>query len=434
MTPPFIQPDRSWAACLKRFWLPATLAITVAMGHPLAAQSDGALLQAAKAAGGQTSGTFTFQNLTGQTVNRLIVVFGSEIRTIDYASYSSTVSGSTVQVGMAIVAPGQLMRVGATVDGKNIRIVSWYWTDSIETAIGTINKGCSSRTGCDEVRRPGTAIDFVTPAVNIQPLQEITYCYYFKTGNAGVVALSRLQATLANVVRMNLVFTSMEIQPPGTLTAAGCTPVVDSLRRWVFTAFSSGDEVVFPSDDGTGLPVALLVPPEQNAYLALVVSNPTEQPITAQAEIHGDQYQFGTVVTPASPLLVYNAQINVPSMSAATVIQSCPIPPSATFFWMSTYAHRRMVRSLVKDGVDGIFQAPVIFEATDFANPGVREWTAPPFFRFSSGVMTYQFDYVNPGNIIIVDGPSYSVNEIGAVLSYYFPGLSPRTCIDGNFF
>jgi hypothetical protein len=94
MTPPFIQPDRSWAACRKRFWLPATLAITVAMGHPLAAQSDGALLQAAKAAGGQTSGTFTFQNLTGQTVNRLIVVFGSEIRTIDYASYSSTVSAA----------------------------------------------------------------------------------------------------------------------------------------------------------------------------------------------------------------------------------------------------------------------------------------------------------------------------------------------------
>ena len=442
MDPTLTQRDKktpaTWFRYLRRICVVGCLALAVGAGQASAGQSDDALLQAARASGGQTSGTFTFQNQTGRTVGRLIVVFGSAIRSIDYAKYPWTTSGKVVDLGLLLLPPGELLKVAVTVEGKNIRIVSWYWTDVEETPIGTTNKGCSTRQGCDEIKQAGTALDLATPAITIQPGQEITYCYYFKTGNAGLVALSRLRATMANVVRVNLVFTPTEFAPPGTFSAVNCVPLGlgsgSGLGRWVFTAYNSDDEVVFPTNDGAGRPVGLIVPPDQNAYLALVVSNPTDQPIMAQAEIHGDQYPFGTLVTPASPLLVYNGVISLPPGSFDIEIQSCAMPPDATFFWISTYAHRQMVRSSVRDGIDGTYQGPPIFEATDFANPGVRQWTAPPFFRLTSGVMTYQFDYVNPRNITIVEGPSYAVNEVGAVLSYYFPGRSPTLCFNGAFF
>ena len=86
-------------------------------------------------------------------------------------SYPSAPSGSTVDVGLAIVAPNQVVRVAATVEGKNIRIVSWHWADSVGTTIGAVNKGCSSRQGCSEIKRAGTAFDLATPPITIQPLR-----------------------------------------------------------------------------------------------------------------------------------------------------------------------------------------------------------------------------------------------------------------------
>jgi hypothetical protein len=143
--------------------------------------------------------------------------------------------------------------------------------------------------------------------------------------------------------------------------------------------------------------------------------------ITAQALNRGVQYTAsGTYVT-------YNANISIPPQTSGDVeSKTCPVPPGAQFWRMTTHAHKQAVRTVVLDNLD------VVFESTDWQNPGSQEWPAAPFFTFASNALTYACTYDNPTNRTITAGDSSATDEQCMAIGHYFPACLSRYCFN-NF-
>jgi hypothetical protein len=378
---------------------------------------------------------FSFRNQTGQTARRLVVQFNGAITTVPYAAAPSVIAdGASLTLSSlfnaALALPLDSLLLSATVDAKNIRIDSWYWSDANGSVLGTTNKGCSDKQGCASVPPP-FGFKIVSPPVVLPGFQEIGYCYYFRTPNAADLAVQKWRATLGpGAKRVNVVFTDGDAQPPFTQSSsAACAAIVPTgssvVRHWAFTAYQASTEYTFPGDDGSGKPIGLMIPPGQAAYLYIHYRNPTDNPLTTHVEVEPVPYARGTEVTPARSFVTYNNSLNIPAGEIAdSETQTCTVPPGAKFFYVTTYAHQQMVHAYVRDGIT------TVFESTDPFNPGSRSWT-PPFFTFATGKLTHEFVYANPTNRTITSGPSNATDEEAITLSYFFPATAGKICFDG---
>jgi hypothetical protein len=380
-----------------------------------------------------TRATYSFRNGTGRTARRLVIQFTGAVYAVPYATAAvREVAGRSLTLRSFTAPPGAEVVVTVIVEGRSARIDSWYWADVDGVMLGTTNRSCSVKQGCASIAPPlGFAV--VSPEIDIAPLQEIGYCYYFRTPNAVSISVRQWRSRLGDgVKRMNVILTSSDVGTPGTQSAANCSPGLDGValggarRSWAYTAYQPPQELTFPSDDGTGKPVGLVIPPDQPGYLYIHFANLTDAPITSQVQVDAIPYEGGTVVTPANSFVTYNNSISIPSGSTADFeTQSCAVPQGAKFFYLSTYAHKQMVQANVRDG------STTLFTATSPYNPGSISWNAP-FQTFASGTVTYELVYANPGNRTITTGVSPATDEIGAVLSYYFPATEGRSCFDGQ--
>jgi len=285
--------------------------------------------------------------------------------------------------------------------------------------IGVLATACGGSGGDDATAGDAavatSAFHLETPALEIQPGQETTYCYYTSIPTTQTLGVKRWSSTMTpGSHHVTLFFADDSSRPDGTVDQ-DCGAGVP---YWVYAAQTPSAEMVMP--DGIGM----TVPAGQKIYIQLHYANATDQVIRASARIDADAYDPAETYLPAAAYVTYRAGFSVPARSTASTGGRCAVPPDATFFALTTHTHKLGIHTTVRDGAD------MIFESTDWEHPGIREWKAQPFFRFSSGHLSYACDYDNPRDVAVREGPSAAANEMCMAIGYYTPATKPTFCFN----
>jgi hypothetical protein len=287
--------------------------------------------------------------------------------------------------------------------------------------------------GCASSDEPGDdnapAFTVHSKEVTIAPGEEVTLCYYFHTPNTANLAVTKWASEMGAGSHHMIVFFGAANQPPdGTLSAEGCGgPGGGTGPVWVYASQTPTYAMSMPSDDGTGTPLAMVVPANQPAFIQIHYQNPSELPLTSTVKVDAYALPADTAFTPTAAFITYNASIDIPPNAVNDVeSRTCMTPAGAKFWFMSTHAHKQAMMMRVKDG------ANVVFESGDWEHPGQRDFAAP-YMSFASGKLTYECTYTNLGDNAtkrIISGPSAATDEMCMSYGYYFPAQRPAFCYD----
>ncbi len=299
--------------------------------------------------------------------------------------------------------------------------------ESVGFGRGTL--GC---TGTCTYDTSGCELGFriVTPNVDIQPGQEITYCYYFHTPNTGPLAIKQFTSHLpAPIKRLTVVLTKTDLKPPGTLSTQGCARGVTNDGGIYYAGHGADDEFTFPADDGAGKPVGAILPPGQSGFVWMHNLNETTEVVNVHAEVGVFAYPADVAVTRADTYVTFNGNLSIlPNAMNKSFSFACDVPTGAKFFALSTQSNKQSVATYLDDGT---LADPYAFESADSLNPGTARFSAPDFFTFTSGKLFYQCNYSNLGdnkNRTITSGDNVSTDEVCMALGYFFPSTAPVFC------
>lgn len=281
---------------------------------------------------------------------------------------------------------------------------------------------------------PAQGFQIQSPEIEIDPGQDVPYCYSFRTPNDVPLAIKRFSSSMRDVNRQVIVFTTttpaglpVDIAPPGTLSVADCSVLGTSnvVPHWLYETTAHSGELAMPDDDGAGHPLAMVIPPNSSGFLLMHHHNATAEPQKGQVTVNFEALD-SPVYTRTETFMATNSQINVPPYASNDVeSRSCDVPPVVEFWSLTTHSHRFAKRSSVQDGTD------VIFATTDWSNPGAATWPTPPFFAFATNRMTYGCTYDNPYGFTLRTGGSYQSEEQCVAVGYFFPASKPMQCRDG---
>ena len=280
---------------------------------------------------------------------------------------------------------------------------------------------------------PARGFQIKSPEVEIDPGQNVPYCYYFRTPNDVPVAIGRFTSSMRDVNRQVIVFTTttqagqpVDIAPPGTVSVVDCNVLgaSNAIPHWLYETTAKSGVLAMPSDDGAGHPLAMEIPPNSSGFLLMHHYNPTSEPRKGQVTVNFEALDT-PVYTRTETFMSTDALIAVPE-GATDFVQSrpCDVPPGAKFWSLTTHTHRFAKRSAVQDGTE------VLFETTDWANPVATTWQ-PPFFGFATNRMTTACTYDNPNGYTLRSGGSYQTDEQCVAVGYFFPATRPLQCRDG---
>ena len=281
---------------------------------------------------------------------------------------------------------------------------------------------------------PAQGFQIASPDVEIQPGQEIDYCYYFRTPNQQAVAVRKWASSMSAVILDAALYaTPTDEQSAGTISAAGCgglgTASVQNLPRWLYSTDTATAELTFPTDDGTGSPVAFELPPNQPAYVLLHYRNDGAEPVRGHFTLNAEVLDGATAFTHTSTFISYDGSIAIPPGAVGHVeTTTCALPAGMQFWTLSTYAHKQATRTRLLDG------ATTLFESTDFAHPGADTHSSPPFASFATNQLTTECTYTNPTNRTITAGEDPQVDEQCVGLGYFFPATVSKGCFNGFVF
>jgi hypothetical protein len=273
---------------------------------------------------------------------------------------------------------------------------------------------------------PSRGFQLVSPAVEVAPRTQVTFCYYFRTPNTTDLAIKRWASRMtAGSHHMMVYFTQADQQTPGTLTTSRCGFAINGIGPvWAYGAQDRDHESVLPADDGNGVPVAQPVKASQAGFVLMHFMNTTAAPIRAHVELNAYAHDDGVQVTPAAPFVAYNTRIDVPAAVSAVapttgvVSGSCAVASDARFFLATTHTHKQGVRAFIKDG------DAMVFNSAGWEHPGEQRWSAAPFHTFASGKLSYQCEYSNPNNYRLQAGDSMTMEEACMAIGYYFPATT----------
>ncbi|MCB9734202.1 MAG: hypothetical protein H6745_16525 [Deltaproteobacteria bacterium] len=152
--------------------------------------------------------------------------------------------------------------------------------------------------------------------------------------------------------------------------------------------------------------------------------NPTEEDLEVHVTVNATTFAPGESYVPAAAFVTYNTKISIPGGvgAAASAEGRCDVPAGATFFALSTHAHKRSVRTTVHDG-----DASVL-DSTDWEHPDIIAWDAPGY-RFT-GQLVYRCDYENDRDDAVHSGPSAETDEMCMAIGYFYPADKPVFCIN----
>jgi len=265
---------------------------------------------------------------------------------------------------------------------------------------------------------PGRQFQIVTPDIEIQPGEEVTYCYYTTVDIDEAVGVKKWSSTMAAGSHHLIVyFTDNEVYPDGTVTE-DCGGSGAGIPYWTYSAGTPEYENAMP--DGVGMTVGA----RQHLYVQLHYLNPSPStPITANAVITAEHYAPGEEYIPAAAFITYHTGISIPPNGTATATGTCTnVPAGANFFTLSTHAHRRAIHPEVHDG------DAMVFESDDWEHPGATDWRTSPY-QFS-GSLVYSCDYQNDLDQTVTTGDSAATDEMCMAVGYFYPAPGgPEFCI-----
>lgn len=264
----------------------------------------------------------------------------------------------------------------------------------------------------------------------IQPGEEVTYCFYFRTPNTESLAIKRFVSKMSPGSHHLIMYTTnTERQPAGTVTRGGCGAAAagaSNLPNWVYAAQTPEADLQLPTDDGAGNPLAIEIAPNTPAYFEMHYLNATDAPIDVEITLNAEALAPGAAFTKTAAYITFKGDISIPPNTAnyAAPANTCATPAGAKFWMMSTHAHKQAIKTEVRDGNS------MVFESDDWEHPGVKAWMDSPFFAFSNNQLTYQCTYNNPTNRTISTGDSAETDEMCMATGYYFPATKAIICFN----
>lgn len=279
---------------------------------------------------------------------------------------------------------------------------------------------------------PARGFQIVSKEVTIDPGQEITYCYYFRTPNTEPMVIKKWSSAMTPGSHHMIMFTTTDdVMPPGTLSSSGCGLGGSGLNLpvWQYAAQIPMNELVLPSDDGTGKPLGQEIPANTPGFFQMHYLNSTDAPLTVSVTLNAEAYDAGIAYTRTAAFITYNSQISIPDGVTNYVQEkTCSVPAGSKFWLMSTHAHKQAVKTEVLNGPPA--STDVAFESTDWEHPGAATWMTAPFFAFDTDQLTYRCTYNNTTGRTITSGDSAETDEMCMATGYYFPATKPLLCLN----
>jgi hypothetical protein len=281
---------------------------------------------------------------------------------------------------------------------------------------------------------PGTgeAATFTVKSSDIvlQPGDEVTKCFYFHTPNTAPVNVKKWSSHMTSGSHHMIMFFGSASQPAdGTINTdcgLGGAISLSNIPVWIYGTQIEDQVLSLPSDDGTGKPLAQVVPANQPAYFQMHYLNATDAPLTVHVELSAYGLAAGTAFTQTSAYVTYDADITIAAHETNHVESKiCATPNSQKFWQLSTHSHKQSIHTDILDGTN------VVFESNDWQHPGTKEWDATPFYTFTNNSMKFECTYNNTGdnaNSIIHDGPSAQTDEMCMATGYTFPSTAVQIC------
>ena len=281
---------------------------------------------------------------------------------------------------------------------------------------------------------PAQGFQIQSPEISIDPGQSVPYCYFFRTPNDVPLAIKRFSSSMRDVNRQLIVVTTttqagqpFDVGPPGTLSTIGCDVVgqFNAIPHWLYETTAKNGALAMPDDDGAGNPLAMVIPPNSSGFLLMHYHNTTAEPVKGQATVNFEALD-SPVYTRTETFMSTNGTIAVPPYTSNKVeTKTCDVPAGAKFWSLTTHTHRFAKRSSVQESTN------VLFETTDWTNPGATTFPTPPFFSFATNRMTTSCTYDNPNGFTLRTGGSYQYDEQCVAVGYFFPATKPLMCRDG---
>jgi hypothetical protein len=282
----------------------------------------------------------------------------------------------------------------------------------------------------DVIQPPARGFQVVSTDITIDPGQEITYCYYFRTPNTEPMAISKWKSVMTpGSHHMIMYTTTTDLMPPGTVSASNCGQSASTSNPsiWTYAAQNVDTEVQLPLDDGAGKPLAQLIAPNTPAYFQMHYLNPSDQPIQVHVTLNADALAAAAPYTLTAPFITHNFGIRIPAMAMGyTETKTCQTPPGAKFWTLSSHTHKQAVKTVVRSGAAASTNIP--FESTDWEHPGSKNYMTAPFFTFDNNQLSFSCTWNNPTTREIRFGQSAATDEMCMATGYFFPASAPITC------
>ena len=280
---------------------------------------------------------------------------------------------------------------------------------------------------------PPPAIHVQTPQIVVNAGEAQTFCYYFRAPNTATVGIRRWASSMDAGMHHLILFATYdgswlpaERQPAGTLTQTPCgVSEGGGFAAWLYAAHYPAQQLVFPTDDGAGKPLAVEIAPDQPMFVQIYVINTTTNPLSTSAIIDGEALGAAVAYTKSATYLTTNVSFSIPAGATSfPVEQTCTVPAGAKFWWLSTRTHRHAVSSKIRNSGSDVLLS------SDWGHPTEYLPMPPNYFQFSAGGMTYQCVYDNPGVAPISSGESEANEEACVGIGYFFPATRPALCIN----
>jgi hypothetical protein len=285
------------------------------------------------------------------------------------------------------------------------------------------------------------AFDITSSDITLMPGEQVTYCYYFHTPNTESIAVNKWVADMTAGSHHMIFFAGGPDHPDGLDMSANCGFLfggTGSSPQWTFVTQMKHFEEDLPSDDGTGKPLAQVIPPNTQGVFQMHYLNSGDSTLTAHVELKAYALPANTPFTQTDAYVTYNQDLQIPPHANALAspptpgsiwTASCPAPAGAKFWIASTHSHKQSVETDVVDGTN------MTFQSTDWEHPGTQLWNASPFYTFSSGRVTWTCKYVNLGdnaNITLQAANDALHAEMCMMIGYYFPTSGPKVNVQYN--
>ena len=296
---------------------------------------------------------------------------------------------------------------------------------------GTTMNGPDAPNGSNE---PTPTFEIKSTDIALPAGAEFTKCFYFHTPNTSTVAVNKWISDMTPGSHHMIMFLNPGGSQPadGTIddncginTSGGQTT---NLPVWTFATQTQHLEEDLPGDDGAGKPLAQNIPANTAGYFQMHYLNASDTDEMVHVDLKAYALADGAAYTQTDAYITYVYNFSVPANATGYAVNgSCATPSGAKFWTVSSHTHKQSTDVKIDDGTS------LVLDSTDWEHPAVKDWTATPFYSFSSNKVSWTCTYTNPKSTPINEGSSAQTNEMCMATGYFFPATGPKfNVVNGN--